>query len=163
MFSMLGPAGVTGLRVLDLYAGTGALGLESLRRGAAQAEFVEKDSRRCEGIRESLRRMRAEDRSKVHAGDAIAVTDRLEGEFDVVFIDPPYAMNPFERLLGRMEGRGLIARDAVAFIEHSSQTRLPDILPGVQIVSRKVYGDTAVSVYRRSDDLAPAIGEEAGA
>jgi len=148
LFSMLGPAGVEGLRVLDLYAGTGALGLEALRRGAEWAEFVELDHHRCERIRGEVARLHFADRGRVRQGDAVAVAGRLEGKFDIVFVDPPYALNPFERLFSRLKEGGVMAESAVAFVEHSSKARLPDELPGMRVVQRKTYGDTAVTVYR---------------
>jgi 16S rRNA (guanine966-N2)-methyltransferase len=145
---MLGPPGVEGLRVLDLYAGTGGFGLDALRRGAAWAEFVEIDERRCESIRQEAERLHFAERCRVRRGDAVAVAERLEGEFDVVFVDPPYGLDLFERLFGRLSERGLLAESAVAFLEHSSRMRLPDELPGLRVVQRKTYGDSAVTVYR---------------
>ena len=155
---MLGPAGPSGLAVLDLYAGTGSLGLEALRRGAASAVFVEIDTRRCEDIREALQRHGFEASGKIHRADALAVARRLEGSFDIVFVDPPYAVNPFEELLGRLAEHGALAEQSVIFLEHAVKTRLPARLPGARLVSRKVYGDTAVSVYRQESTEAATGG-----
>ena len=147
LFSILGPDGVWGLRALDLYAGTGAFGIEALSRGAASAEFVEIDERRCRQINESLRDLGYEARGRVRRGNALAALERLEGEFDLVFADPPYGEDPFQGLMERISSRKLLARDAVVFLEHSARFELPEELPGVRRQSTRRYGDTAVSVY----------------
>ena len=145
---MLGPGGPAGQRVLDLFAGSGALGVEALSRGAARAEFVDINERRCLEIRQTLAGLGMEERGRVHRGDAAAVAGRLDGEFDIVFIDPPYEEDPFEKVLSALSERGALADDAVVFAEHSVRLALPEQLGGVRLERRRRYGDTAVSVYR---------------
>jgi len=145
---MLGPEGPTGKRVLDLFAGSGAFGLEALSRGADRADFVEIDERRCRDIRRSLAELDMKERGFVHRGDAAVVAGRLEGPFDIVFIDPPYAEDPFEKTFAALDEKRTLADDCVAFAEHAARLDLPERLPGVRLVRRRTYGDTAVSVYR---------------
>ena len=145
---MLGPGGPAGQRVLDLFAGTGALGVEALSRGAAGAEFVEINERRCREIRRVLAGLGMEERGRVHCGDAAVVAGRLEDEFDIVFIDPPYGEDPFEKVLSALNERGALAEDTVIFAEHGVRLVLPERLPGVRLERRRRYGDTAISVYR---------------
>ena len=149
LFSMLGPSGPAGRRVLDLFAGSGALGVEALSRGAAWVEFVEANERRCREIRGILTELGMGERARVHCGDATRVSRRLDGEFDIVFIDPPYAEDPFEEVLSALNEKGALAADAVVFAEHGVRLVLPERLPGVRLEQRRRYGDTAVSVYRR--------------
>ena len=148
LFSMLGPGGAEGRAVADLYAGTGAFGIAALRKGAERALFIERDRQLCGRIEEALQKGGFSDKATVRQGDTIAVLGRIESKFDLVFADPPYRLNPFEPLLGRLSSRGMLEQDAVVYLEHSSRTELPDTLPGVAIVSRRIYGDSAVSVYR---------------
>lgn len=145
---MLGPDGAEGRRVLDLYAGTGAFGLEALSRGAACVEFVERDERACEAIRKSLASLGFQERATVHRGVAERVAGRLEGRFDLVFADPPYADDPFAAVFGSLASRGSLAPGATVFAEHGKRRVLPSALPGLRLVDRRVYGDTAVTVYR---------------
>ena len=159
LFSMLGPGGPAGGRVLDLFAGSGALGVEALSRGARWAEFVEASERRCRDIRRVLGELGMKDRARVHCGDATRVARRLDGEFDIVFLDPPYGEDPFEEVLSALCERGAIAEDAVVFAEHGARLSLPERLPGVVLDKRRRYGDTAVSVYRR-ESAAPPTGCE---
>ena len=151
LFSMLGPGGAEGMNVADLYAGTGAFGITALRKGAERALFIERDRKLCGRIEEALEKGGFSERATVRQGDTITVLGRVDSRFDLVFADPPYRLNPFEPLLGRLSGRGMLERNAVVYLEHSSRTTLPDTLPGVAIVSRRVYGDSAVSVYRNAE------------
>ncbi len=161
LFSMLGPDGARGLCVADLYAGTGSFGIEALRRGAHSVLFVERNDRLCRRISEQLLKVDCSGSADVRRGDVFSVLGRLgsrAGKFDLVFADPPYAVNPFERLLGRLSGLGLLKEDAVVYLEHSTATETPSELPGVKLVTRRKYGDSAVSVYRKSD--APTAPQE---
>lgn len=155
IFSMLGPAGPGGLRVLDIYAGTGALGIEALQRGAESAVFVERNSRRCNEIKKALERHRLVMQGSVQRASALQAVGRLRGEFDLVFADPPYDLNEFEELFSRIENAGLLAPDAIVFLEHSKSTQLPDTLPGLTLSTHRKYGDTAVSVYRAQHKTTP--------
>lgn len=144
---MFGPAGVEGLRVLDLYAGIGSFGLEALRRGAARVEFVERNPSLCADLQKAIGD--AADRAHVHCGDVQRVLTRLTGSFDVVFADPPYEIVPFDAITGAIEKGRLLADGGTVFLEHFRKTELPEMLPGLELVTRRVYGDAAVSIYRQ--------------
>lgn len=146
---MLGPDGVMGLRVLDLYAGTGAFGIEALSRGARFVAFVDSDARRCREITASVRELGYEARAAVHTRDAVAAIRNLTGPFDLVFADPPYGQEPFLAVLGELDRSSMLAEGALVLLEHAARSTLPDPLPGVRRISTRKYGDTAVTVYRR--------------
>ncbi len=127
-------------RVVDLFAGSGALGLEALSRGAAEAHFVEVSPAGLRSIRENAAALGAGDEAVIHRGDALRYIERLAPHaFDVAFADPPY-------------GHGLATRVAEAWlavpfadvlgVEH----RKDEQLPGAG--ARRVYGDTAITIYR---------------
>ena len=145
---MLGPDGVDGRRVLDLYAGAGGLGLEALRRGASSAEFVEINERRCRAIRSAASREGYAGRTRVYQGRVERVINRLEGGYEVVFIDPPYANDPFAQVLGALGGRGVLAPGAVVFAEHDRRRELEAAYPGLRLEQTRRYGDTVISIYR---------------
>lgn len=145
---MFGPEGVQGLKVLDLYAGTGGFGLEALRRGAAKVVMVEKDRRRADALKAGVSDDTALQAGEVIAGDVVTSLTRLTGPFDVVFADPPYVDNPFAALAEALVINGLLAEDSTVMLEHSRRTELPDRLGSLEIVTRRRYGDAAVSVYR---------------
>ena len=147
MFSMLGPSGAAGSRVLDIYAGTGALGIEALKRGAKSAVFIEQNSRRCDDIKKSLERQRLTNKARVQKGNALRSVGKLDEKFDLIFADPPYELNEFEALFKRVDNARLIANGATAFLEHSKKTQLPSRLPGLTLSTQRLYGDSALSVY----------------
>jgi 16S rRNA (guanine966-N2)-methyltransferase len=148
IFSMLGPGGLSGLNVLDLYAGTGAMGFEALSRGAESAEFVELNERRCKEIKEAAEELGFGDRSTVRRGRCERVTKTLMSNFDIVFIDPPYADNPFAEVIGNLDEAEILNPGATIFAEHSSRTELEDRYGRLERSDSRRYGDTAISTYR---------------
>jgi len=159
---MLGPAGTSGLRVLDIYAGTGALGIEALKRGATNAVFIEQNRRRCDDIKKALEKHKLAMQSSVQTGNALNVVGRLQGEFDLIFADPPYDLVEFEALFHKVSEAHLIAPNAIVFAEHSKMTKLSDALPGLKLSTHRLYGDTAVSVYKSATDTSPYSGTATG-
>lgn len=129
-----------GARVIDLYAGSGALGLEALSRGAREAEFVELAARSLTALRDNIRLVGAEAEATVHRGDALKWVARLApSEFDVAFADPPYRLGLAEQLAERWLANPF-AR--VIGIEHEKSVHLP------RSEDRREYGDTVVTFYR---------------
>ncbi|HEX6106320.1 MAG TPA: RsmD family RNA methyltransferase [Gemmatimonadales bacterium] len=129
-----------GARVLDLYAGSGALGLEALSRGASTADFVELHPASLEALRANIAALGVADRTRVHRGDALRFAERLDpGAFDLALADPPYAHDAAQRLAALFR-RTPFAR--ILSVEH----RADDRIDGDE--SRR-YGDTALTFLRR--------------
>jgi len=150
MFSSLG-ARVRGASVLDLFGGSGALGIEALSRGAALAVIVELHKRTAEVIAANLARTGLGERARLVRGDALRAIPMLAAErlaFDVVFLDPPYAGDLAARALEAVLDRGLLAPEGVAVVEHDK--RRPFVGPAsVCVLAEKTYGDTAVTYLVR--------------
>jgi 16S rRNA (guanine966-N2)-methyltransferase len=135
-------------RVLDLFSGTGALGIEALSRGAEHCDFVEADSRAVEVIRANLSTTHLKDRAKVLPVTVARAMDRLEGPYSLVVADPPYEYDRAEQELAGVIERGLLAPDGTLVIEHSKRKEWPEELAGrPQLLTRR-YGDTCVTFYR---------------
>jgi len=129
-------------RVLDLFAGSGALGLEALSRGAASVEFVESDPAAVRLITRNVEGLGAADASYIRRGDAVAfVADLAEGAYDVAFADPPYALDAAARVAQRWCD---VPFAEVLGIEHASGTPMP---AGGQT---RRYGITSITFYRRA-------------
>jgi 16S rRNA (guanine966-N2)-methyltransferase len=127
-------------RVLDLFAGSGALGLEALSRGAAVAEFVELSSRSLAAIHRNAEALGAGDAAIVHRGDAVRFVEGLEANaFDVAFADPPYGHGLAARIAERWK---VVPFAAVLGIEHGVREPMPD--GG----DARRYGDTVITFYR---------------
>jgi 16S rRNA (guanine966-N2)-methyltransferase len=137
--SILGPA-IPGAKVLDLFAGSGALGLEALSRGAAVAHFVESAAKSITAIAANAAALNAGDRVVIHRSDAIRFVDSLNaGEYDIAFADPPYDQGLATRVAELWLARPFAT---MLGIEHRQDEQLPD--GG----DRRKYGDTAVTFYR---------------
>ncbi len=148
IFSALEAMGAELTRVLDLYAGSGALGIEALSRGAQWCDFVEKDSRACASIRENLAKTRFEGRAKVHRAPVERALAGLEGPYTLVLADPPYADEATEAL-ERLAASGLVeAGRTVLVLEHSSREEGPERLGDLSRLKTLRHGDSAVSIYR---------------
>lgn len=156
MASMVNSAldeGIEGVRVLDAFAGSGALGIEMLSRGAAFSLFVDADRKAAALVRKNLENLGAgAGRYRVVVGDvcALAARGRLSGgPFDLIMLDPPYALGPepVERLLGDLVAAGLVAPGALAVVEHAARDAgaRPE---GFEVLREKRYGITAVDLLR---------------
>lgn len=137
----------SGARVCDVFAGTGALGIEALSRGAEHCTFVEKQRKVAKGIEENLQAMGLDGRATVVLGDAIAFASGHTEAFDVVFIDPPYALHTENSLVELLATRGLLRCGGLCVAEHDRFEVV--IAPaGWAQVATKTYGDTVVDVFR---------------
>ena len=152
VFSMIGPEAVESARVLDLYAGTGALGIEALSRGAGSVDFVESDAGRCREIRANLETLGLANRGKVHVGRVEKALSRLRGPFGLVLMDPPYDADPWDRVMTQLDGDGKLEREAMVVAEHSSRVDLATAYGALVRARNRSYGDTSVSVYRLRRD-----------
>jgi 16S rRNA (guanine966-N2)-methyltransferase len=141
LFSMLGDVG--GARVLDLYAGSGALGIEALSRGAGSAVFVDADRAAVAAIRHNLIVTGAE-HAEVHRQDALRFLARPRGSFDLVFVDPPY--DSALRLAGPLSAGLPAVLTATARIVTESDKRIPLEL-SLPLLRERTYGDTRIAIH----------------
>jgi 16S rRNA (guanine966-N2)-methyltransferase len=138
-------------RVLDGFAGTGALGLEALSRGAVAATFIEADRAALAALRANIAACRIEDRARVLAGDATR-PPRGPALHGLVFLDPPYGEGLVARAAAALDAAGWIAPDAVLVAEHGREEALS--LSGWTPLAERRHGAGAVSILRR--DASPA-------
>jgi 16S rRNA (guanine966-N2)-methyltransferase len=148
VFSSLG-AGVRGARVLDLFAGTGAMGIEALSRGAAEAVFVDSSPAAVRTIRANLERTGFGSRASVRRARAAAAL-RRGGAFDLVLLDPPYALPgpEVDALLDEIAGQGVGRPGALVVLTRPSKGYMPVIPLNLSLERRLSYGDTAVLMFR---------------
>ena len=147
-----------GAKVLDLFAGTGALGFEAVSRGAKMVTMVEKDRRALRIIRENIRILGLGDRVEIISEDYRKALRRLGRErrsFGLVFADPPYKMlgtdNGIEKLLSLLDGSDSLKPGALVIIEHFLKIDFPSAPPGWVPIRRKQYGQTGVSIFQRQN------------
>lgn len=146
LFNVLAPR-IEGARFLDAYAGTGAVGIEALSRGAAHVTFLEQDRRAQTLIQANLDRCGVADRYAIIRAGFKGATEGLEGPFDVVFLDPPYSQT---ELAAALDAAGpMVTAGAVLIIEHAKRDAAPAQAAGLTRIRELVQGDSVLSFYRR--------------
>ncbi len=142
-------------RVLDLYAGCGAYGIEALSRGADYACFVERSRRAAAAIAHNLASLGLHDRGVVVVGDAQRPARARGGPFGLVFADPPYAHAPWATLFDALGAPGLLDRRAVLVAETGSRAGPPEPSAGWLRRKERRHGDTVFTIFTRHNDDAP--------
>lgn len=149
VFSALASMGADLSRVVDLYAGSGALGIEALSRGAGWCDFVEGEAAACAVIRENVRATGFQEQVQVHCLPVERAVDRLQGPYTLVLADPPYADAAALGALASLAGSRLVeAGRTVMVLEHSAREEPPAQVGRLSLVSARRHGDSAVSIYR---------------
>lgn len=157
LFNILA-GGIEGARVLDGFAGTGALGLEALSRGAAHVSFVDADRRAVALMGENVRRCGVAERCAIIRGDFIDVSARLEhAPFDLVLLDPPYSSDTAHLSDVLRAASGVLAEGGLIVLEHARRREVPARADGLARVRAVRSGDSVLTFYRRAD--APDAGD----
>lgn len=136
---------VAGARVLDLFAGTGALGLEALSRGAAEVTFVDDGAKSLALIRANIAKMRAEGETRAIRQDVLRLGANPGAPYGLVFLDPPYGKGLGEQALAAARKGGWLAPGAMVVWEEGGAVVLPD---GLTQVDQRKYGDTVVTLLK---------------
>lgn len=150
LFSIIGER-IMGARVLDLYAGTGSIGIEALSRGAMHVTFVESQREALRLVESNLRQCGFQQSSTICACQArkfFTHPTYWSGPYDIVFCDPPYELAPDVMDLVNESGRHWLAEDAIVILEHGRKTVLPMTLGSLYQVKRYDYGDTALTRFQ---------------
>ncbi len=154
IFNMIGPF-FDGGTAVDLFAGSGGLGIETLSRGAAHALFIEKDSRAFQVLQENIKKCRYEDVSELFRVDATrAVKALLKRDImiDYLFVDPPYHKKEYYDLVEVLVEGGKLSQQAIIMCEHSREVSLPENYGVYRLVRQETYGSTIISIYRYEEE-----------
>jgi len=147
LFNWLAPT-IAGARCLDLCAGTGALGIEAYSRGAAAVQFVERDPQAAQALRANLARLKL-DPASVAALEAASFLRGAGQPYDVVFLDPPFALDLWVPLAQQLESGGWLAAQALIYVE-SPRAGVPGLPPGWSVHREGQAGEVRFALYRRS-------------
>lgn len=142
---------IEGRRVLDLFAGTGQLGIEALSRGAESAVFVERRKDALQAIRENLEACGFSDRARVVNGDAMSYLKSGE-KFDLIFLDPPYASGLLQQALEEIARFDICRRHGIIVAESVADQALPPLSGPYSIYREYRYGKIKLTVYHRNED-----------
>lgn len=153
IFNILDPAQYEGQRVLDLYAGTGSLGIEALSRGASWGDFVERSPRQCAVIRTNLEVTGFSRQARVYCTDAMHGLGALSGPYSLVLTDPPYKLGDPGSVMERIASTaGLLRQDSMVVVGHSRHSDLLESYGSLRRVSQRRYGDNVVEFFQQGDD-----------
>lgn len=153
LFDILTPR-LSQSRFLDLYAGTGAVGLEALSRGARRAVFVEKDRRCLDLVKTNAGILGFEESADFFPIDVLGDLSVLPGPFDLIFMGPPYvdkdknALRLVEPTLANVVKRGIVAENGIVIAQHHIKEPVQSLPSGWQVVREEKYGDTLVTFFR---------------
>ena len=145
LFAILSTYGLEGKSVIDLYAGTGTLGIEALSRGAAWADFVEASPKRSLLLRQTLVSLGFSSVSKVHCMKVERAVKSLGKHYDLVLMDPPYTLGPVNPVLNSISH--LAKEGALVAIGHSQRDSLENSYENLELIRERRYGDTICSIY----------------
>ena len=137
---------IEGRRVLDLFAGSGQMGIEALSRGAASCVFVDRNRQAAEVVRRNLRAAKVDGAAQVMCRDANEYLCSAAGPFDLVFLDPPYAAGLTESCLEHLSGK--IASGGSVVCESDRETDLPETVGTLALYRSYRYGRVVVRIYR---------------
>ena len=140
---------IPGAKVLDLFGGTGQLGIEALSRGAAAADFVDHSEAACRLIRENLRRTKFDAAGKVVRGDYLEYLSRCREQYDIIFLDPPYAEVFLENALKRITEIDILRTGGIIVAERPLGKELPWDFDGYTRSRDYKYGQILVTLYRK--------------
>ncbi len=147
VFNLLIPYISEGFAALDLFSGTGSLGLEAVSRGAARVYFSDSSRESIKIIKENIKLCAAEEHSVILSGDYRSNIRRIHDRLDIVFIDPPYAGDFYIPALREIKVAGILKEGGCIVCEHSAREALPDEAEGFRLVKCRRYGQTGVSIY----------------
>ena len=148
IFNMIGPY-FDGGRVLDLYAGSGSLGIEAVSRGMESAVLVEKDRRAQAIVAENIAMTKEVARFELLKMESSRALEQLTGQFDLVLLDPPYAKEQIIADIEKMAERKLLSEDIMVVCETDKSVDLPEEIADLGIWKQKIYGISKVTVYVR--------------
>lgn len=154
LFNILYSRGAPMVKVLDLFAGSGALGLEAISRGAEHVDFVEADRAAADVIAENARKLGVESQIRLFRDKVHSFARRVtagERDYDLIFIDPPYAQRALQQEALELASE-VLAEGGLVVLEQERMDQPFDELPHLRLVDRRAYGQTAIALYRLHED-----------
>ena len=149
IFSILASLSGDWSRGLDLYAGSGALGIEALSRDAEWVDFVEQEPRCCATIKQNLEKVGFKQNAHVYCCKVAKALTFLKDKYDIIFMDPPYADTSTGNTVIQLANSGLMKDNTLIVVSHASRSPLQPSYDGLSLVKEKRYGDTGISIYQK--------------
>jgi 16S rRNA (guanine966-N2)-methyltransferase len=136
-------------RVLDLFSGSGSLGIEALSRGAGSVDFVDKEPRCCAIIKENLEKTGLSCQAKVHCTSASRAIATLKEPYNIVLMDPPYKDTAIGETIELLAGSLLVGADTTVVITHSTRFKLESLYGSLSLKREYRHGDSTIAIYKK--------------
>jgi 16S rRNA (guanine966-N2)-methyltransferase len=149
IFSMLDQLANRWERGLDLFAGSGALGIEALSREAAWIDFVDQNNKCCQLIKQNLKKIGFDAKAHVYCCPVLKALGFLEQQYDFIFLDPPYADTSLGTVISSLSRSRLINGNSLVLVSYSSRSNLADSYENLTRIKERKYGDTCISIYHK--------------
>jgi 16S rRNA (guanine966-N2)-methyltransferase len=149
IFSMLENLTDEWSRVLDLYSGSGAMGIEALSRGAGWADFIDRQERCCAIIKQNLEKTKLSDRAHVYCTGVERALSFLDKEYDIIIMDPPYADATIGAVITRLAGSKLVVAHTVVVVTHSPRLKLETDYDSLTMIKERRHGDSVIAIYNK--------------
>lgn len=149
IFSILASLATDWSRGLDLFAGTGALGIEALSRGTEWVDFVDQYDKSCRIIKQNLKETGFSDSAHVYCSSVMKAIGFLEHEYGLIFLDPPYKDLSLNTLLVTIGQSRLVSQESIILASHATRSALDEQCGSLLKIKEKRYGDTCISIYQK--------------
>jgi 16S rRNA (guanine966-N2)-methyltransferase len=149
IFSVLENMAADWSQVLDLFSGSGALGIEALSRGAEWVDFVESEPKCCDIIKENLEKTRLSDRARVYCCNAFKALSFLDKEYNIILMDPPYANASTGDFITQLASSGLTGAKTTVVVTHSSRLPLHESYGALNLAKEHRHGDSCISFFQK--------------
>jgi len=136
-------------RVLDLFSGSGALGIEALSRGAEWVDFVDRERRCCDIIRQNLEKTGFSSQAHIYCCDVARAIRFLDEEYNVILMDPPYSDSSIGKLITKLATSGPLGTDSIVVVTHSPHLPLASAYATLSLIKERRHGDSCISIYRK--------------
>jgi 16S rRNA (guanine966-N2)-methyltransferase len=138
-------------QVLDLFSGSGSLGIEALSRGAGWADFVERKPRCCAIIKENLEKTKLAEKAHVYCCTVAKAFSFLDKEYSIILMDPPYSDSSIGSIIEQLGTSKLVGSDTIVVVTHSPHLPLNSVYGTLNLLKEQRHGDSCISVYRKED------------
>jgi 16S rRNA (guanine966-N2)-methyltransferase len=153
VFSILESMDSDWSRVLDLYSGSGAMGIEALSRGAERADFVDRQQRCCDIIKRNLAKTRLSDQAHVYCCNVVKAISFLKGEYGIIIMDPPYANSVIGEVILKLAGSELVGEKTVVVATHSPHLTFEKKYGSLNMKKEHRHGDSCISIFKKETTL----------
>ena len=153
IFSILETTTSDWAEVLDLFAGSGALGIEALSRGAGWVDFVEREPRCCAIIKQNLEKAKLEAQAHIYCCSVAKAISFLDKEYSIILIDPPYSDSSIGSLVTQLATSKLVGAGATVVVTHSSHFPLSPSYATLNLIKERRHGDSCIAIYQKGGNL----------